>query len=219
MAIGREWGRRGVLGAGLTVALAGCNGAIVKIGGAVSKQFYDDDPGVKPEQVQAIPYSSLVARVGTGPTSILVLGAVQGEERHWFSADKAVIVTKNSRVVRTANFPSDLAHTSFFDQDPISGRIPVSSQTVLRRQIDVVPGDFFGINITSHFVIGAQPEPLTLYGNAYNAIKIVENCKADQVAWEFTNTYWQDVNSGLICKSVQHYVPSAPPLEIAVGRP
>jgi len=218
MVTGHRWGRRGVLGAGLTLALAGCNGAMVRIGQTVSKQLYDDDPGIKLEQIDAIPYSSLIARVGSGPTSIIVLGTIQGEDRHWFSADKSVIVTRNGRVVQTANFPSDLAHTSFFDADPISSRVPVQPQTILRRQIDIVPGNFFGINIVSHFVVASQPEALTVYGKSYNVIKIIENCKAEQVSWEFTNTYWQDVATGLICKSVQYYVPASPPMELAVGR-
>ena len=218
MVTGHRWGRRGVLGAGLTLALAGCDGTMARIGTVVSKEFYDADPGVTPEQIAAIPYSSLVARIGRGPTSIIVLGTIQGEDRHWFSADKSVLVTRNGRVVQTANFPSDLAHTTFFDTDPISSRSAIQPQTLLRRQVDVIPGNFFGINISSRFVVAGQPEVLNLYGKTFNAIKIVENCKADQVSWEFTNTYWQDVATGLICKSVQHYVPAAPPIELAVGR-
>lgn len=171
------------------------------------------------QQVADIPYASLLAKIGSGPLSTLILGKVEGEYLHWFSADRAVIVTRNGRVIKTAGLPQNLSSSRPLDADPLDSLANLSAPAYPhRRQVDISPGGIYGAILTLRLVpVGT--ETIEILGQSHNTVVFTEEGEGDGLKWSFRNAYWCDRDTGFIWKSIQNYVPSAPPLEIQVGKP
>lgn len=171
------------------------------------------------QQVADIPYASLLAKIGSASLSSLILGNVSGEDLHWISADRAVIVTRNGRVIRTAGFPQNLNYSRPLDGDPLGSQPDVNRAAFPhRRQLDISPGDIYGAIVTMR-MRPVKAETIEILGRQHATWIFEEDCEVQGLKWFFTNTYWRDRDSGFIWRSRQHYVPSVPPMEIDVAKP
>jgi hypothetical protein len=176
------------------------------------------------EIVGSIPYASISAKIGSGPRSILVLGKSQNEIKHWFSADGAVIVTRNGRVTQTAGFPENLKATIQKTIDPINrllhkrkfGKSDYSLNHL--RNIDISVEDRYGIPVRSRYETIGHRE-IDIAGIKIKTILVKEENRAFTINWTFTNYYWADAFDGYIWKSRQHIVRSFPPIDIEILKP
>lgn len=177
------------------------------------------DTPISRDQIDRLPYASIYAKAGQGPRSLLVLGRYDQEDLHWISADRGVLVTRNGRLVKTVGFPTDLIETIMVDKDPIiSGQLDLPPDATYRRTVDIMPGTHFQVQVTSRFEkLGKQV--IVILGKEYETLVIRELAEAPVLGWKFENTYWADLHSGFIWRSIQHYAPDLPPIEIEVLKP
>lgn len=213
--------RRGAILGGMVFALDGCgNSETAKIVKNFNRLIISpDEKPIDPSTVEAIPYASMVAKIGDGPTSVIVLGSVQGNDLYWYTADHALLVTRHGRLIRTAGFPYDLKDTRFFGRDPLpQGWSMETGPVTSRRSIDIEPGHYYGMRLESTLKPVAQ-ETVPLVGKSVTAIRLQETCMVADLDWSFENTFWYSLEDGSICKTIQYYSPWSPPLESRVGRP
>ena len=145
---------------------------------------------------------------------MLVLGRYDGPDRHWISADRAVVVTRNGRVIRTFGIGPDMRDTRELDADPIATGI-YDFGSPARRSVDAGTPLKFGIAVHSTFeVVGRRS--IAILDAPYDTVLVRELNRAPSLRWVFQNEFWLDFSTGYTWKSVQHFSPDAPPLEIEV---
>ena len=178
-------------------------------------------PGVpiSRDQVAKIPYASISGKIGRGPRSILILWRVEGNEQHWMSADRAVLVTRNGRVVKTAGFPENLKDTNVLGDDPVAaGLHQLVEKVTITRTIDLDMGNHYGLPIDSTLT-PLGPRTITIVEIDFETILVREDNRAKTLNWNFTNYYWVDRFDGFVWKSRQHIARSFAPVEIEVLKP
>lgn len=172
------------------------------------------------EQATALPYATFGAKIGNSPRSLVVLGKVEGNTLHWFSADKATFITRGGRLVKTVGLPTNTVATMFVTDDPVLAQAvpPYAQPKSVRRVVDLSPQHRFGITLTCHLsTIG--PTTVVSLGQRHDTINYREECAAEGFDWRFENQFWADKATGFIWQSRQHYAPGLPPLEYTVLKP
>lgn len=87
-----------------------------------------------------------------------------------------------------------------------------------RRLVDIMPGDHFGVPVTSTYQVAGN-ESITILERQYDTLVVKEICSAPILDWEFENTFWVDIRTGFIWRSIQHFAPGLPPIDIEVLKP
>jgi len=177
-----------------------------------------DDLNLTRDEVTRIPYASIAVRFQDNAQSLLVLGRYDGDDLHWISTQREVLVTRRGRLVQTYGLPDDIRETRFMTDDPVGKPIEAESGTVCLRTIDLEPRHVDGIVIRSRFE-NAGRSPLTILGSTHATDEWVEANVAPDLDWSFSNRFWVDADTGFVWKSLQHLSPRLPPLEIIVYRP
>jgi hypothetical protein len=179
----------------------------------------ETDAGISRNTVKKIPYATISAKVGKGPKSLLVLAKKERGRHFWMSADNAVIVTSEGRVVQTAGFPENLKNTRFIGRDPVNRRLHLSEPPIRSlREIDSEIDQRFGIPIYSKFQIEG-PRDISIAQVKIKTLLVKEHNVAKTLNWDFTNYYWVDRFDGFIWKSRQKIAKSFPAIDIEVLKP
>lgn len=205
----------------LLLALGGCgNSAFLQVVDGMSSILPSlNDKPVDRTAIDATPYASIAARVGSAPWAIMILGKVDGDTLYWYAQDKGVIVTRHGRVVRTIGFPRDLEGSRAFGHDPLDGparreTTPVAS----RHRIDIWHGGVFGSVLEAEMRFDGE-EVIEWAGQRLSTYRYVETAHSPGLDWKVTNVYWRTPNDGMVMRSRQHYVPGYPPIMIEAGKP
>ena len=185
----------------------------------MADQISPPDAAIDRAQLESLPYASLFTRIGSGPAGSMILGKIDGHDLHWVSADRAVLVTRNGRVVQSGGFPEELRGTRFLTPDPLATfssdfRLP---QTV-RRQVDVPARALYSSIISANWQMDGS-ETIDILGKSFDTIRFREICKMPAHGLEFENYFWRDPQSGFVWKSFQHWVPGGPPVTMEVVKP
>jgi hypothetical protein len=177
------------------------------------------DVPVDREEIENLPYATTRAKIGRSGWVIMVLGRYEGDRLHWISADKITIVTHGGRVVRTAGLPENLVGTNFMTGDPLT-RIgeQMAENATANRTIDLRPQNLFGISVQANLVVEGTQQ-IEIADRRYNTIHISEHASVELLDWEFENLFWVDAKTGFVWKSVQHFYPDLPPIELEVLKP
>lgn len=174
---------------------------------------------IKRDLVTKIPYASISAKVGSGPRSILILWRREHEDLHWMSADRAIVVTRHGRVVKTYGFPENLKATQGGGRDPVNKTLHDPKAPLdFNRSIDMDVDNRYGIPIKSVFE-SVGPRNITIAELEIKTILFVEKNTARTINWSFTNYFWVDAFDGFIWKSRQHIARGFSPIEIEVLKP
>ena len=145
---------------------------------------------------------------------MLVLGRYDGHDRHWISADRAVLVTRNGRLVRTFGIGVDLRETLGLESDPVATGTFTFDGTH-QRAVDAGLPLQYGITLESTFeVIGRRN--IEILGARFDTLLVRERNAARTMRWVFDNEFWFDFQSGFVWKSTQHFAPDVPPVEIEI---
>jgi len=202
--------------------LAGCTESPVLANAAAALKFVAvglPDTEINRELVSKIPYASLSAKIGKGPRSLLILNRYSDEEKHWISADRAVLVTRHGRVVKTVGFPENLLGTANLSPDPVNRKLHTLKKPLrFLRTVDLDAENYFGIPIYSVFEpLGARE--IVISGITIKTYLVREKNRARTINWSFTNYYWVDAFDGYVWKSVQHIARSFDPVRIEILKP
>jgi hypothetical protein len=175
------------------------------------------DAPVTPQYVANLPYASMLAKIGKGQRSLLVLGRYDGPDLHWISADQVAVVTRNGRLVQTAGLDRNLRSTTQLDDDPIATGSFVFG-TTFSRTVDLGPDGPYGVLVDSSLEI-VKRETVLILDREHDALVIRERNTAHGVRWSFKNTYWADFKTGFVWASVQHFSPREDPMQIQITKP
>jgi len=149
----------------------------------------------------------------------MVLGRVDGHDLHWVAADRVVLATRNSRIVKTANLPLDNIRESRFGPhgDPVTNSLHMLGPEgmVAERQVDFQRERRYGARINSRFEIIGE-ERLVILDIAFDCLIVRESCQAREINWQFENRFWAETTTGFVWKSVQHLVREIPPITLEV---
>jgi hypothetical protein len=170
-------------------------------------------------QIADIPYATIMAKIGRGPQSLLLLGRIDGPDLHWISADRNVFVTRGGRLMKTVGLPVNLVRTRINISDPItSGAATQGADERVVRYVDMMPGNYFDAGIRARYdVIGSERiEILDLH---YDTLVVRERNSVPVIGWNHTNLFWIGREDGIVWRSEQHFAPDTPPLEITITKP
>ncbi len=215
-------GRRQTLVLGASFLLSGCG--LSPVSSAAFRALKIAVAGIPGapltrEQITKIPYATLSAKIGKGPTSLLVLARKDADYLYWVSADRATLVTKHGRVVETSGFPENLRATAAQDLDPVAnGLHRLDSPVAYSRTIDIDLKQNYGMRIDSVFE-PVGPERISILDLDIRTLLVRETNIARTLNWQFYNYYWVDAEDGFVWKSRQHIARSFPPLIFEILKP
>jgi hypothetical protein len=218
----RRMTRRILLTGGLGAVAAGCvESPVIKNAAQVARNAVVGNPDLPLQRttISKLPYASMTARVGKGPQALLILGRVEGREQHWLSTDRAAVVTRGGRVVRTFGFPENLRETRLGGEDPVDGRLhALAGTSPFTRYLDLDPERRYGVPVDSTFeTVG--PEKIRIVELDFDVIHVRERNVARVVNWEFENEYWVDAGDGFVWRSRQHIARGFPALQYDILKP
>ncbi len=213
--------RREFLMFGLTF-LGGCTQSPILANAAKAIKYLAVGlPGadISRDLVSKIPYASMSAKIGKGPRSLLILSRYTKSDRHWISADNAILVTRHGRVIKTVGFPENLLSTSTSLSDPVNRRLhKLKSPVRYHRTVDIDLDNMFGVPIFSVFE-PMGPRKITIADFEIKTFLVREESRALNLNWSFTNYYWVDAFDGFVWKSRQHIARSFEPIDIEILKP
>lgn len=204
--------------AAIGLSLAGCSSDQSNDYGQVfsifTHIFGGADDRVTYQQAAGIPFSTIGVRVGDSTEGILILGSSNGDRMLWTAASHIVLVTANGRVVRTAGLEYNLSEMRLV-RGSVSGPFP-SAETAW--EADLPEQHLYSVPVTCKAYSGGA-DTYNNFNSAVPVIRIVDQCRSDQIDWSFTNTYWIAPQTGLMWHSIQHINPKLDPLELRILRP
>ena len=204
--------------------LAACGGVendsdIVRVGGVLLQQFGltgGADDNVSREKAASVPYASIGVRLGSSNEAMLLLATSSGDRLRWQAGTQFVVVTRDGLVTNTVGFAHNL--------DGLAGPVADSQSSPPERGgpyhylYDMVDMGKYGVvAICSQHDEGA--EQIVIIGVPHDTRHIVENCKAKQLHWRFSNDYWRDAATGYVWKSIQNFRPDMDALTLEILRP
>jgi len=227
--------RRQLLGGLLASGVAGCatdpSSTVVDPNSTfnlLSKTFTSKGPppGKYPlstTQILDIPYATLGVRIDENPRVVMVLATIDGKALQWVSNDFVTFVTRDGWLLKTHGLKRDLTATRWLpalEQDPLrsfaqTGALPPRG---VYREIDLGHADEQGIAVESRFESG-KDETIVVLGEEHLTRRIDEIASMPAWRWKVRNSFWVDAQSGEVRRSVQHYCPEMPPIELEVLRP
>jgi hypothetical protein len=208
----------------LASSVGGCGGAqdnsdLLRLGGLLLQQYGlvgGQSDSVTRERAASTPYASIGIRLGSSQEAMLVLATSQGENLRWQAGTQYVINTRDGHVTLTVGFEHNL--------DGLQGPVPDSPSASPEQGgpyhylYDMVDMGKYGVfAVCSQHDEGA--EQIVIIGVPHDTRHIVEDCKAKQLHWRFSNEYWRDAATGYVWKSIQNFRPDMDPLTLEILRP
>lgn len=171
------------------------------------------------ESISKLPYAALSAKIGDGSETMLVLGRMDGTDHHYFAQDKAFIIVRHGRVVRSHGLPHNLWYTGFSTEDLFAqGLHTLKAPMTEKRIIDLNREGLQQIQVHATFKPEGT-EKLDIYGREYPLIRIRECVSVPQLKWHYENIHWVFAHNGMVMRSMQHLHPSLGPIELIMLRP
>ncbi len=192
---------------------------LLKMGSLLVQQtglFGGGDDNVTREKAASVPYASIGIRLGSGQEAMLLLATTSGDNLRWQAGTQYVVNTRDGHVTLTAGFVHNLDGLEGPIADSVS--IPPERGGPYHYLFDMVDMGKYGVfAICSQHDEGA--EQIQIIGVPHDTRHIVEDCKAKQLDWRFSNEYWRDAATGYVWKSVQNFRPDMDPLTLEILRP
>lgn len=202
--------------------LNGCaNSPLGQTMASISEITIGGRTSIDADYVNKLPYASVLVSRTNKQKVLLILGKVEGQQLHWVSTEKSVLITQGGRIVQTVGLEENLVKTGFLTQKNMfensSDNVSEDAPLVSHRAIDLQPGNRFGI------VVKTRTKPLgkdkiTILGKEHLATLIEEQCEAMDLQWTFKNLFWLG-EDGVVWKSLQHIAPKQPPITMEIAKP
>lgn len=170
------------------------------------------------EQVRQAKSDLLYVRHGERAQAALALLRVEAGQHKWLSADGALLVMEQGRVVRTLGFANDLLHLTNTAGDPLRNVTNIGPQTSWLRLADWRAGEY-GYRLSSAFTV-TPGQTLTFFGQQLETLLVTEqvqyldraNFFRTENTWQ--NRFWFDAQSGTLIQSEQQLAPFWQPLQM-----
>jgi hypothetical protein len=160
----------------------------------------------------------MLLRRGDRPAAALALAYIEAGQHKWVSADKALLIIEQGRIVRTSGFAQDLLFLSNTSADPIKQTYSGLSGLNWLRGADWSQNEY-GYQLYSDFETHGR-QMLMVFGQQIDTVLIVENVAYHnpsnyfQAEQNWQNYFWYEPISGTLLKTKQRLSPYDEALEI-----
>lgn len=213
----------------------GCSQRVSALNDTLKLAFIgDDDVKLSTEQVSAIPYASIYAKIDDFPQVFIALAFAEAPdslvkvqqsssnskpitELKWLSADSGMLVTVNGRLIKTHNlYTGNLSAVNSEQTDPVQLGLHLdSTPKSWTRQIDWQPNYHYGYTATSQFQLIGE-ENILINDTPTNALHFSESVYIKSLNVHYQNEFWLKPDNGLVIKSRQKIAPNLPFIEITL---
>ncbi len=180
---------------------------------AIKTVFFGYENELDPEVISNIPYASMVVKIGNGPSALMILESINGNESTWISADGVYLVLNEGKIVKTKGLPNDLySQISSFKnwKDAINlGNDYFSYFSFLKPELN-------NLEITSSFSLKGKSN-IQLTFERKELFYVSERLSSEEIGWNVENSYWID-SEDFVWKSIQHISPRLPPIYIEITK-
>ncbi len=203
-----------VLTLGLT-ACAGPAGTYKVYWDSISTAFSTpSDADISMQAVRASPYGLLMVKPGENPRAVMALAYLEHGQHKWISADDAMLITEQGRIVRTLGFANDVLFTQAQHADPLTLLPPEQlNGAKWQRQLDFAHNQLHGIVVTSVFSAAGE-QSIEILQQAFSTRLVTEQVTFSNTNDSLTNSYWFDKTTGKLLRSHQQLAPFLPVFEL-----
>lgn len=168
--------------------------------------------------VKQAPSDLLYVRNGERSVAAMALYKMEGGQHKWVSADNAMLVMQQGRIVRTLGFSNDLLYLTNTASDPLLNITKINSDSSWLRLADWQSGEY-GYAVRSQFEVVAG-QTLRFFATDFNVTLVIEHLQYDNKShymrfdsnWQ--NRFWFDTTSGTLIKSEQTLAPFGEPISM-----
>ena len=194
------------------LALSACSGTYNSYLDTLKLAFTTpEDVNLTLQQVREARSDLMYVRHGERSVAAMALLRLEGGQHKWVSADNALLIMEQGRIVRTVGFSNDLLYLSNTQADQIRQPQAINPTTEWLRLADWQNGEY-GYALRSRFTV-TPDQPLAFFGHRLNTIRITEQVSYQSPAnyvrtdnsWQ--NEFWFDSTSGTLIKSEQQLAP------------
>jgi hypothetical protein len=210
---------KAVLGGAALLMLSACAGTYNAYIDTLKLAFNPgDDVSLTLAEVQAAPSDLLYVRHGERSQAAMALLKVEAGQHKWLSADQALLVMEQGRIVKTLGFSNDLLYLSNTRADMIRDIERIGADSRWPRQADWQNGEY-GYQLQSQFQRQADTT-LSFFQHQLDSILIVETVQYSnasnylRIDRNWHNYFWFDKATGSLIKSRQQLAPFAEPIEM-----
>ncbi|XBS70025.1 YjbF family lipoprotein [Acerihabitans sp. KWT182] len=172
-----------------------------------------------PEQVRDIPYASMYARVNNGSQIFVVLAYAENGLLKWVTRDKAMLVTRNGRLIKTLDLTDNLLEVTNLASDPLEHANRITDGVEWTRvQSWTQNKQSYTATFSSRFSIEGN-ETLTVL-NVPRTYRIIdEDVTVAELNTHYRNRFWIDPSTGAVGKTQQSIGPDFFPIETITLNP
>ncbi len=214
------------------LSLSGCSQKIQSVQETFKLALFPpSDVTRSKEEVDALPYASLYAKVGQHPRAFLVLAfaeevnidGAQLVDKHllkWLSANNEMLVSLNGRIIKTLNINTgDLDSIYANEVDPLLlGLHKKSTPKKWQRTINHASDSMYALSISSSFYPKGL-QVININGDNKNALLFEEWVSVDESAVDHINYFWLEPQTGKVISSIQKLAPNTPFIETHLLKP
>ncbi|QYJ79945.1 YjbF family lipoprotein [Shewanella acanthi] len=218
----------------LLLSISGCSQRISALNDTIALAYYGNpDIVLTPEQIKANPYASIYAKIEGASQVFITLAFAEPKtylnstptqsaplELKWLSADKAMLVTINGRLVKTHKLvQGNLVSVESTEPDPILLGLHLNNTPKQwTRTIDWQPGYHYGYTLNSQFKLVAE-EVVMINESPKTTLHYSEFVSVDSLNIQYQNEFWVDPKNGRVIKSWQKIAPNLPYIEMILLKP
>lgn len=161
------------------------------------------------EEVKTSEVDLALINSGNRPTAKIAKAYQEFGKDKWISKDRAMLVIKDYRVIKTVGFKNDQLAVLSGEPDPLKDFTSVNQKS-WKRQLDWSVGEY-GYDLVSRF--HSSKDSIELLGQSFDVLLVTEELTyADGSNWN--NYFWIDEKTGLMLKTIQKNAPFADEFEI-----
>ncbi|WP_166840794.1 YjbF family lipoprotein [Rheinheimera pleomorphica] len=167
-------------------------------------------------EVLNAPSDLLYVKHGERAVAAMALYYIEAGQHKWISADNALLVMEQGRLVRTLGFSNDLLYLTNTTADPLRNSDKISADSSWLRLADWQSGEY-GYGLRSRFEV-IPGQTLEFFQQPLQTTLVVEHVQYENKSaylrfddsWQ--NRFWFDTASGTLIKSEQTLAPFWQPL-------
>ena len=199
------------------IALAGLTGCSSTMRTYINTLQLAFNPGadvsLSPAQLANRQHDALYATVGGLPRAVLGLAFVEHGQQKWQSADNAMLVLEQGRLVKTTGFANDLLYLAATADDPLKQPMTaIQPGQQWQSYSDWSLGDSSG-SAQQYVITAIAVQPLELLQQQF-ATKYVTEQVSFANGDTALNEFWFELKSGRLLKSKQQLAPDWPQVEL-----
>ncbi len=168
----------------------------------------ESNEDVNREIIDAIPYASLILKIGNGPEGLMILESIKKDRFTWVSADGIRLVIQNGRIISSSGLFNNLKSLNLpkkafdFSQHPnetgqsFYSYYTFSDPTLIDLKV-------------SHTLSTIEEEEVNILGIEKKLLLYREIIESKKIRWKSENRYWLDENK-FVWKSEQTISPKLP---------